>query len=956
MISKLLFSLILSTIPYVFALSEFSSTKPITDGLGVNIHFTSPQVGEIEMIAAAGFKWVRMDFFWEATEKKKGEYDFKEYENLMTELQKHNMSALLVFDYGNKLYGEKSLTTEEGRKGYAHWAATAADHFKGRGIIWEIYNEPNGDNFWYNHHDVQQYIAMALEAVKAIRAKTPDEIIIGPALTSVELAFLDECFKAGLLNYWDAVSVHPYRQTGPETVISDYNEVKKLIAKYAPKGKTIPIISGEWGYSSVWNGFNDAAQAKYLTRELITNSMNGVPVSIWYDWRNDGTNNKEGEHNFGLVLNEYHSGANPVFTPKESYFFAKTLSSVLKGYHYVKRIATDNVNDYIVLFSDGKNLKLAVWTTIAQAHQVSIPSDKCDFEIIDPKGVLNGKFSSDGGFVKFTINDVVHYIAVKGPNHALENAADANLFNANIVPVSGKTLLVKINNLKGGSVNGTVSLTDVTGIEPLEKEMKFQFSNEFEKDIVFKLKNKPESDFKVGLKVEAHGSVQNFQAHKYQFIPSHSFSDCIIRPEGDPKVPSEQSLTIHSAPEPLFDSDSPTFKIDYHFMGKGWKFLVVHPNKPENRKITGEPQAFGLWVYGDGHNVGMKMQINDATQQTFQIRPNYGFTIDWKGWKYVMFDLINAVSYWGGANDGKVHYPVEWATLFLLESDGKTDIKSTVYISPPVIVSSANSQGGGEGFKTVIMPIHGKKLSVKIQNPNEVSGDGIVRLKDFKGIDPTVVEMNFHLEKEYEKVITFSLNSKPENEFTVGLEIDSHGNKQTFESHKYKFLSDSLVNDLIMRPEGDAKVQSEQYLMVRSAPEPLSDSDSPVQELDYHFFGQGWKFLIVYPNKTENRQIPDQPKAFGIWVYGDEQKMNIKMQIHDSSNQTFQYFPDSPAIDWKGWKYIVFDLKEPKDHWGGKNDGVVHYPIEWATTFLLENSKQTDTKSRIYISAPLMTY
>jgi hypothetical protein len=108
-------------------------------------------------------------------------------------------------------------------------------------------------------------------------------------------------------------------------------------------------------------------------------------------------------------------------------------------------------------------------------------------------------------------------------------------------------------------------------------------------------------------------------------------------------------------------------------MGKGWKFLVVHPNKPENRKITGESQAFGLWVYGDRHNVGMKMQTNDATHQTFQIRPNYGFTIDRKGWKFVMFDLINAVSYWGGANDGKVHYPVEWATLFLLESDGKTE-------------------------------------------------------------------------------------------------------------------------------------------------------------------------------------------------------------------------------------------------------------------------------------------
>jgi hypothetical protein len=33
----------------------------IPDGLGVNIHFTDPRPGEMEMLADAGFKFVRMD-------------------------------------------------------------------------------------------------------------------------------------------------------------------------------------------------------------------------------------------------------------------------------------------------------------------------------------------------------------------------------------------------------------------------------------------------------------------------------------------------------------------------------------------------------------------------------------------------------------------------------------------------------------------------------------------------------------------------------------------------------------------------------------------------------------------------------------------------------------------------------------------------------------------------------
>jgi hypothetical protein len=33
----------------------------VPDALGVNIHFTDPESGEMEMLAAGGFRWVRMD-------------------------------------------------------------------------------------------------------------------------------------------------------------------------------------------------------------------------------------------------------------------------------------------------------------------------------------------------------------------------------------------------------------------------------------------------------------------------------------------------------------------------------------------------------------------------------------------------------------------------------------------------------------------------------------------------------------------------------------------------------------------------------------------------------------------------------------------------------------------------------------------------------------------------------
>ncbi len=121
-------------------------------------------------------------------------------------------------------------------------------------------------------------------------------------------------------------------------------------------------------------------------------------------------------------------------------------------------------------------------------------------------------------------------------------------------------------------------------------------------------------------------------------------------------------------------------------IGKRWQFLNVSPVKNENRKISGQPKAFGIWIYGDNQKITTMMRFDDSTHQTFQLRPESRFTIDWIGWRYVMIYLRNVDSHWGGANDGIVHYPIEWHTLFQLDNEIHANIKSTVYISTPVIM------------------------------------------------------------------------------------------------------------------------------------------------------------------------------------------------------------------------------------------------------------------------------
>jgi hypothetical protein len=686
MIVSFILESILLLIPYVFTLNPLSLKEPVTHGFGIQIHFTHPKADEMEMLAAAGFKWVRMDFYWDSIEKKKGEYNFKDYELLMSELEKHNMSAVFELTFSNPLYEKStSVVTEEGRKAYAKWAATGVEHFKGREILWEVWNEPNGAGFWGGHPDVQQYVAMALEAVKAIRAKSPNELIIGPATSGVDLKFLEECFKAGLLNYWDAVSVHPYRQTEPETAYSNYNYLKTLIAKYAPKGKTIPIISSEWGYSTVWKNFDEKIQAKYLPRELLSNVMNGIPVSIWYDWHDDGTNQTDPEHHFGIVNNAYSSQDKQVYKPKEAYLSAKTLNSVLWRHKFVKRIATEDPNDYVLLFDDVGILVIAAWTTTAQHNQIKLLSDDSGFEFISQNGSIIYETSTNTGSLFFKLSDTVQYIKVKHHNQFIRDAPEF-LFNVAVMPVHAKEIGVKIYNIKGLPINGTIKLIDIKGINSIEVEQKFQFQNEFEKVVNFSLKSIPDNDISVGLEIITFNNIQKFKAQNFHFLPKELLSDCKIWAEGDSKIQSEQSISIHSAPQPLFDSDFPVLKLDYHFFGQGWKYLNVNPVKNESRKISGQPKAFGIWVYGDNQKISIMMRFDDSTHQTFQIKPDSRLTIDWIGWRYVLLYLNNVDAHWGGADDCIFHYPIEWHTLFMLDNVIHANTKSTVYISTPVII------------------------------------------------------------------------------------------------------------------------------------------------------------------------------------------------------------------------------------------------------------------------------
>jgi len=392
--------------------SSTAGAVGIPGSLGVNISFTDPKPGEIQKIYDAGFRWVRMDLKWDLTERERGRYDFAAYDRLMSSLKPFGIRALFILDYSNPLYdGDKPPRTDEARGAFAQWAVAAAQHFANRGVLWETYNEPNHPLFWPPKPNANDYAALALAVGKAFRDQVPNEELIGPATSEIDFDFLEQCFKAGLLDYWSAVSIHPYRRSDPETAASDYCRLRGMIDKYAPikngAKKQIGIISGEWGYSDVWPGLNQDIQGRILARSLLTNLGNGVRLSIWYDWQ-DGTDPRETEHHFGIVSQKD-------FEPKPAYLAIQTLSKTLAGYQFQKRLAAGSPQDYLLVFTDGARQVLAAHTTAPSARQIVIPLPPGSYEVIQHTGERIRTVQVDSKGLSISLSTAPLYVrAIKG--------------------------------------------------------------------------------------------------------------------------------------------------------------------------------------------------------------------------------------------------------------------------------------------------------------------------------------------------------------------------------------------------------------------------------------------------------------------------------------------------------------------------------------------------------------
>jgi hypothetical protein len=349
--------------------------------LGVNIHFpVSPDfiidARALDAARDAGCSWVRMDFFWTDIETAPGVYNFSNFDRLVTALEARGMKPLFILDYSSLLhsdcltcpdwflYGPESQQTI---KAFGDYAEAVARHYAGRGVRYEVWNEPNLSMFWRPQANASQYAALAREAIGRVHVGDPSALVVTAGLSGFDFGYLTTLLNQGGANGADAVAVHPYRQLGPETATDELATMKSMVATTFSMAR--PIWSSEWGYSSSWfldefggDGSRNR-QAVMAVREVLSSRLMGFPFANYYDIRDDGTDPAEPEENYGLIANDYSS--KPAFTALH------TLKTVATNRILVGSLATQPSNLHALRLDGPANTVIIVWLDLP-AKQASM--------------------------------------------------------------------------------------------------------------------------------------------------------------------------------------------------------------------------------------------------------------------------------------------------------------------------------------------------------------------------------------------------------------------------------------------------------------------------------------------------------------------------------------------------------------------------------------------------------
>lgn len=329
------------------------------------LHLRDSRDRGYELLRQAGVESVRTDAHWAFVERRRDKLAMEQHwYRYLGKNAAQGIDNLLILGYGNSHHGDgEKPRSEPVRAAYNRYVTFVAQQLRGRVRHYEVWNEwdleaPDDPEL------TQDYVRLVTDAAGIIRQQDPAAKVLAGAVTTrgIEAGFALRLVEAGVMQSVDGISLHPYvhchsrGKNTPEAWIEWLSEVSLELSRAA--GTPVPLYLTEmaWPAHKGACGVDENLQAAYLARSyFLAKTLPSVRGYWWYDFRNDGTDSREREHNFGLLRQDY--------SPKPAYRVLKAISPIIEHYGFLGRVGESDAGTVQLRFGNGEEQLLVAWST-----------------------------------------------------------------------------------------------------------------------------------------------------------------------------------------------------------------------------------------------------------------------------------------------------------------------------------------------------------------------------------------------------------------------------------------------------------------------------------------------------------------------------------------------------------------------------------------------------------------
>ncbi|MBN8708957.1 MAG: hypothetical protein BGO12_05785 [Verrucomicrobia bacterium 61-8] len=320
------------------------------------------RITEMEAAAFIGAKVLRSNPEWSMIQPEAGQWDWKVADEMVATAERLHMEIQFLLAFTPRWAAAPGLRDAKDwlswnrsapdPAAWSQYVTAASERYKGRIHLWEIWNEPDLDGFWRG--STEEYLATARLAVDILRRTDPGNLILSGGfgtLTEHGARKTNPDLQARvMMAMGDQFDYHAIHEHGPfhkfaQVVDGDY---KKLRA--ALPGKVPPIFFNETSDYATPGKENE--QAHTLIKKATFAYARGAAGYLWYDLRNDGTDPRNPEHNFGLLTRK--------MAPKPAYLAFNTVAREVVSRPYLRQLDLGE-SRWFFLFGDEQEKLLVYW-------------------------------------------------------------------------------------------------------------------------------------------------------------------------------------------------------------------------------------------------------------------------------------------------------------------------------------------------------------------------------------------------------------------------------------------------------------------------------------------------------------------------------------------------------------------------------------------------------------------